>query len=278
MRRGRREATREVYPSRRLAARGESGECGGGRRNDPPSISVVIPARNEARALPTVLRSIWAQDPPPREVIVVDGGSEDGTPIVAGQNRARVVSSVPGRGVQLHAGALAATGEVLLFLHADTRLPPGALEAILKVLEQPRVLGGRFRIRFQHRNPVLRSVAFFSRFPFSWTSFGDSGFFVRGAVYRGLGGFEPVPLFEDVRFFTRLRGAGEVRVLPFPLTTSCRRFCVRGPLRQLLVNVFLFTAHRLGADPTRLAGWYGSSPSIPFMPLSARTRFPSWNT
>jgi len=219
-------------------------------------VSVIIPTLNEASEIPSTLRSLLSQHPRPAELIVADGGSTDDTLGAAEVGGARVVHSRPGRGRQLHAGATVATGKALLFLHADTRLPDGALRAIERALEDPRVVGGRFRLRYPHRHPVLGIIAFFSRFPWTWTSYGDSGFFVRRSVYGEIGGFEDIPLLEDSRFFGRLRKAGKVRVLPLTVVTSCRRFCRRGPLRQLLSNILLVLRYWTGGSSARMVDRY----------------------
>jgi rSAM/selenodomain-associated transferase 2 len=231
------------------------GDTGQGDRaalgEDPAQVSVIIPTLNEASEISPTLRSLRSQHPRLAEIIVVDGGSNDDTTRIVEVEGARVVRSRSGRGRQLHTGANAATGEALLFLHADTRLPAGALQAVGRALADHRVVGGRFRLRYPHRHPVLGIIAFFSRFPWTWTSYGDSGFFVRRSVYGEMGGFEDIPLLEDSRFFGRLRKAGRVRVLPLTVVTSCRRFCRRGPLRQLLSNILLVLRYWAGGSPAR---------------------------
>jgi rSAM/selenodomain-associated transferase 2 len=219
-------------------------------------VSAIIPVLNEAQTLPRTLASITIQDPAPVEVVVVDGGSTDGSDRIAGIAGASVLSARPGRGSQLQAGARAASGDVLLFLHADTRLPSGAVPAITDLLEEDAVVGGRFRLRFPHRRPLLRFIEFLSRFPWTWTSYGDSGFFVRRSVYEEIGGFEDLPVLEDVRFFRRLKKVGRVRVLPLAVTTSCRRFCYRGPWRQLIINIGLVVSYFSGTPPAALAARY----------------------
>lgn len=221
-----------------------------------PRVSAVIPVLNEAQTLPRTLTSITTQVPAPVEVVVVDGGSTDGSDRIAGVEGVRVISTRPGRGGQLQVGARAASGDVLLFLHADTRLPSGAVPAIIHLLENDAVVGGRFRLRFPHRHPLLGFIEFLSRFPWTWTSYGDSGFFVRRSVYEEIGGFEDVPVLEDLGFFRRLKNAGRVRVLPLAVNTSCRRFCDRGPLRQLLTNIGLVVSYSLGTSPATLAARY----------------------
>jgi rSAM/selenodomain-associated transferase 2 len=220
-------------------------------------LTVVIPALNESSVLPLCLDSVREQAPGPAEIIVVDGGSTDGTARSAEAAGARVVFSERGRGAQLHAGALASRSRNLLFLHADTRLPPGALALVDRALRRPGVEGGRFRVRFEHRHVVLKLIELLSRL--AWIPSGDSALFVSRRTYLRIGGFENVPLFEDMRFFRRLRNAGRVQILSASVTTSCRRFCRRGPFRQLVLNTVLVLAHRLGVHPRTLAAWYGSA-------------------
>jgi rSAM/selenodomain-associated transferase 2 len=220
---------------------------------------VILPVLDEALHLPRVLADLAGQVPAPREILAVDGGSTDGTRGVAEAGGARVLTAARGRGPQLRAGARAAVGEILFFLHADTRLPPGALGMVERVLAG-EVVGGRFRVRFPHPHPVLDLLSLLSRLPWAWASFGDAGCFVAREVYERTGGFEEIPLFEDVRFHRRLRKAGPTCVLPVSVTTSCRRFCECGPGRQLLLNAMLVTGHRLGVSPARLAAWYGRKP------------------
>ncbi len=214
-------------------------------------VSIIIPALDEATSLPATLDSLGNQQPAPVEIMVVDGGSTDATREIARDRGARVIESPPGRGRQLHTGAGAARGSVLLFLHADTILPPGALFVMHGLLTDPGTVGGRFRLSFPHRHPVLDMIAFLSRLPWTWTSYGDSAFFVRREIYHRIGGFEDVPLLEDVRFYRALKKRGRVHVIPAPVVTSCRRFCRRGPLRQLIENIGLVASHSAGR------GWEG---------------------
>jgi len=233
------------------------------RRADPGAgtapaagASVVIPALDEEARIAAAVASSLRQSPAPVEVLVVDGGSGDHTRERAEAAGARVLASARGRGRQLHAGALAARGDVLFFLHADTRLPAGALAEVLDALKAPEVVGGRFRLAFDRRHPVLDAIAFGSRFGSGWTAYGDAGFFVRAGIYRRIGGFEPVPLLEDVRFYRRLMREGRTVVARSAATSSARRFLRRGPLRQLALNAGIVLAHRAGVSPERLARYY----------------------
>jgi rSAM/selenodomain-associated transferase 2 len=225
-----------------------------------PAISVIVPVLDDAGALARTLDALRLQDPPPFEVVVADGGSSDDSRRVAARSGARVIAAPPGRGSQLRAGACAARGDVLLFLHADTRLPPRGFAEVAGALEDPAVDGGRFRLAYDRRHPVLRLIELGSRCSATWASYGDSGFFVRRSAYDRTGGFEAIPIFEDVRFYRALKRHGAVRVLPASVTTSARRFVERGPLRQLLANAALVIAHRMGVSPERLARLYAGRP------------------
>lgn len=220
-----------------------------------PELSVIIPVLNEATAIGPCLDAVERQPGPSREVLVVDGGSRDDTVRRARAAGVRVLRSAPGRGVQLSAGTVRARGRGFVFLHVDTRLPARGLEAIAGALAGGAA-GGKFPIRYVHRHAVLRALQVCSHRPWSWCSFGDAALFADRNAYARAGGFEPVPLFEDVRFYGRLRATGPVRVLPEPVITSCRRFCRGGVWRQLGRNGLLFTAHALGAEPAALARFY----------------------
>lgn len=217
-------------------------------------ISVVVPALNEAEnvaaLLPALRREGFA------EVVVADGGSGDGTLDQARLGGATTVACAPGRALQMNAGAGAATGDVLLFLHADTRLPSGAGVAIREALRPPAVVGGCFRLRFDSPDPVLSLYGWFSRFDSYWTTFGDQAVFARRTAFEAVRGFPEQPLMEDVAFRLALRRRGRFVKLKETVTTSARRFQTRGVLRQQALNARLLTAYALGASPERLAREY----------------------
>ena len=220
-------------------------------------ISVIIPALNEARDILPCLYSVNNQQGE-FELIVIDGGSLDGTVEVA-QPHARVIRSGRGRGIQMNSGARHSTGDVLLFLHADSCLPPGAFPLMERVLADSRVVGGTFRLRFDRQNFLLRVIAFFSRFKFRYFHYGDQGIFVRRTVFDQLNGFAEIPFMEDVDFLRRLHRTGRVALLKKPVRTSARRFLERGILRQQLVNILLVMFYLLGAKPGKLKKWYDRS-------------------
>jgi len=218
-----------------------------------PNVSVVIPVLNERACLPATLAALenanWVH-----EVIVVDGGSTDGTrEWLAGQALARVVDSPAGKGRQLNAGAKVATGDVLLFLHGDCLAPREAGPQMRKALEA-RVVGGCFCVQFPDARPLsLRLVAagMNLRARLTHTATGDQAIFVRREVFERAGGFPDWPLFEDVELVRRAKQLGEFAVVPARVTLSPRRHLRGGVLR----TVFLVYALRLGF-------WAGLSPSL----------------
>jgi rSAM/selenodomain-associated transferase 2 len=217
-------------------------------------ISVVIPTLNEAENILSCLESVKNQFCE-FEVIVVDGGSMDETVDLV-RPQARVIRSEKGRAIQMNSGARLCTGEVLLFLHADSQLPPDGLVLVERVLANPRIVGGTFRLRFDSRKILLRFITFFTRFKFRYFHYGDQGIFVRRSVFEQLKGFEEIPLMEDVDFLRRLRKTGQLALLKQSVTTSARRFLEHGILRQQLLNTILVISYLLGAKPETLKKWY----------------------
>jgi rSAM/selenodomain-associated transferase 2 len=219
-------------------------------------ISVIIPALNEAHGILSCLDSVKIQQGE-FELIVVDGGSIDGTVEVA-QPHARVIHSPQGRAVQMNSGARQATGDVFLFLHADSCLPPLAFPLLERALADPRIVGGTFTLRFDNPRLLLRLITFFTRFEFRYFHYGDQGIFVRRPVFERLNGFSETSFMEDIDFLRRLHSTGRVTLLKQPVTTSARRFLERGVLRQQLMNIILVIFYLLGARPETLKKWYGN--------------------
>jgi rSAM/selenodomain-associated transferase 2 len=219
-------------------------------------ISIVIPVLNEISTLPACLESAGRIGHEPLlEVIVADGGSDDGTREAAAAAGAVVLQTLAGRGQQLNAGGRVASGDWLLFLHADTRLPEAWREAV-ETVEARGFDAATFRLRFDWGHPVLRMYSFFTRFQLPWTRFGDQGILVKTSLFERLGGFRPWPAFEDVDFLDRLLGTGRVCKLPVSVTTSARKFRRKGPLKQQLHNGWLLCHYRRGVDPEALARAY----------------------
>ena len=217
-------------------------------------ISVIIPTLNEAGGILPCLHSVKKQ-PGEVELVVVDGGSVDGT-VETVRPHARVIHSERSRAVQMNSGARASTGEVLLFLHGDSCLPPRAFPLLEEALADPRIVVGTFRLIFNAERFLLRFIAFFSHFKFRYFHYGDQGVFVRRRVFEQLNGFSEIPFMEDVDFLKRLHRIGRVALLDQPITTSARRFLERGIIRQQLTNVFLVILYLLGARPENRKKWY----------------------
>lgn len=216
-------------------------------------ITIVIPTLNEAACIEHTLSTLQQQTAP-FEVVVADGGSVDHTAAIAAP-LARVIASGRGRATQMNAGAAVARGEVLLFLHADTQLPDNALELIRNAVSSG-IHAGNFRLKFDARSPLLNLYSFFTRFQFSHFSFGDRGLFVTKQRFDAVGGFAPLPIFEDLDFAGRLQKNGPFSFLDAYVTTSARRFKKHGVLRQQLRNAYLWTRYLLGASPSQLAHLY----------------------
>ena len=218
-------------------------------------ISVVIPALNEAANLPATL--VRVRDAlPDAQIIVADGGSRDATVAIARDHGALTVTAPAGRGVQLAAGAAAARGALLLFLHADTLLPSNAGAILAAWFARADVRIGTFRLAFDAGGPFLRACAWCSRIDSVFTRFGDQGIAVRREFYAELGGFRAWPLFEDVELLRRARRITRVWSFPACVTTSARRFRARGPLRQQWLNTRLLLRFLSGTSPEKLAAAY----------------------
>lgn len=192
-------------------------------------------------------------------MILVDGGSDDATIQVAARFSAvRLLASPRGRARQMNAGARAARGDILLFLHADTWLPEGGLGAVSAALDDARVVGGRFDVRFDSPRPVLRMIAFFMnlRSRASGISTGDQAIFVRREVFETMGGYPDMPLMEDIELSRRLKRRGRLVALPSRVTTSARKWEREGALRTMALMWALRFLYMVGVSPARLHRWY----------------------
>lgn len=217
-------------------------------------IAATIPTLNEATAAPVLVQRLLATGFD--EVIVADGGSADQTRERCRAAGAKVVEAPLGRGAQLAAGAAGSTAEVLFFVHADSVPPPDAPRLICSALERCDVVGGTFRLRFDHDHPLLRLYAAASRLNATLFTYGDQGLFVRCEVYQTIGGFRRWPLFEDVEIQKRLRRAGRFVKLREPMTTSARRFLRDGLVRRQLKNAVILARFYAGGCPFELSRDY----------------------
>ncbi|MEL6704265.1 MAG: TIGR04283 family arsenosugar biosynthesis glycosyltransferase [Bacteroidota bacterium] len=223
--------------------------------NQTSLFSIIIPALDEEATLPATLASV-AQQTGPVEVIVADGGSTDDTRGVAEAHGAAVVRAPRGRASQMNAGAAAASGAALLFLHADTALHPRALALARATLADPAVAGGCFRTTFDRDSVWLRLWS--SRTVMQWWrfAFGDRAPFTRRATFDAIGGIPAQPIFEDLDFVKALRRQGRFVLLDTPVQTSARRFERYGHVGQQLRNSVLWSAWCLGISPERCVRFY----------------------
>jgi rSAM/selenodomain-associated transferase 2 len=221
-------------------------------------LAIVIPALDEAANLARLLPDL-ARDCPGAEIVVADGGSQDETAaVVARAPGARLIASARGRALQMNRGADATGGDALLFLHADTRLPDGAVRAIERALTEPGVVGGRFDVRFDNEGALFRVIAWFmnARSRASGICTGDQAIFVRRTDFEAIGGYPEIPLMEDIELSRRLKRRGQVRALRLRVTTSARKWEREGPLRTIGLMWALRFLHFCGVAPTRLHRWY----------------------
>jgi rSAM/selenodomain-associated transferase 2/rSAM/selenodomain-associated transferase 1 len=219
-------------------------------------VSVIIPALNEARHIEAALSA--ANPASPFEVIVVDGGSQDDTRTLAIRAGATLVKSGRGRARQMNAGASRATGNVLLFLHADTVLPPAYPALITRALEDQSAVAGAFRFAFRKSFPGSKTVEFTTNLRSRWRQmpFGDQALFLRRAQFEELGGFADLPILEDYDLVRRLRRIGRVVTLQQPARTSGRRWQELGVVRTTLINRWMIFGYCLGWPVDRLANTY----------------------
>ena len=223
-------------------------------RATEPAISVVIPALNEAESIGRTLEQLGSG----LDVVVSDGGSTDGTVEIARSHGVQVVTGPAGRGAQLNAGAAVATGEILLFLHADTILPGRWRDAVVETLDCDGVSAGAFAFHTDWDTPLMRLAEGY----INWRSrtlqmpYGDQALFLRRTQFEAAGGFPDIPIMEDYELVRRLRKLGRIAIVPDPVTTSARRWQRHGVIRVTLRNKLNILACRLGVSPQRIARWY----------------------
>ncbi len=223
---------------------------------DALKISVIIPTLNEEKNIESTLINLTRQHHP-HEIIVADGGSGDKTAKIASRY-ARVVSSGRGRAIQMNKGASAATGDIFLFLHADTQLPNNALLKIEDVFKLGKKQSGRFRMSFGHRHPLLKLYEYQTRFHLF--SYGDQGFFVKRELFQEMNGFSADAAFEDIDFYWRLLKYEKPVIIKDSVVTSPRRFLQHGVIKQKFINISLAAMYYLGFQRSTIkrfqSAWY----------------------
>jgi len=234
-------------------------------------IAVVIPALDEEEQIEGAIKTAQAAEDSSRnsglegaeqveiEVVVVDAGSRDDTVRLAEQARARVLVSERGRARQLDVGWRAVAADVVLFLHADTRLPIGWADAVQRSLREPSRVGGAFRLRLDASEKALRVVEFFVRVRVALMGlpYGDQAIFVRREALDAMGGVPAVPIMEDLDLVRAMKARGQIEVLPLEVRSSARRYLDQGIARTVFVHLVALLAWRFGLDRGRVAAWCG---------------------
>ena len=222
-------------------------------------LSIIMPVLDEGEGIAPTLDALSDMRALGAEVIVVDGGSRDATIQRARLRTDRVLSAPRGRALQMNAGAAKATGDVLLFLHADTRLPRHADLVVLTGLERSGRAWGRFNIKIEGRSPLLLLVGWLMNLRSRLTGIatGDQAIFVRRDTFQAIGGFAEIPLMEDVALCKRLKGVSRPLCLSERVVTSGRRWEKNGVLNTIVLMWRLRLAYFFGANPNELARQYG---------------------
>ena len=229
------------------------------------TLSIIMPVLDEAEVIADALQALAAYRQRGVEVIVVDGGSRDRTPDIARALADRVIAAPRGRAAQMNAGAAHARGGVLLFLHADTRLPGDADRLVLEAIERSDRPWGRFDVAIAGRSPLLAMVAFTTNLRSRLTGIatGDQAMFATREAFTRAGGFPDIALMEDIALSRRLKHISPPLCLWDKASTSGRRWEQRGVLRTIMLMWRLRLAYFLGAEPAALARRYGYAPREP---------------
>ncbi len=219
------------------------------------TFSVIIPTLNEERLIGNCIRQLRRLDPH-LEIIVADGKSDDKTAQVAAELEAILVRSEQGRGYQCNAGAIRASADVLLFLHVDTRLPPGAFTQLRLFFQDDKVNVGVFRLALDIKHPFLNLYARCNRFDSVLTRFGDQVIVIRKSFFFNIDGFPNWPLYEDVRLLQKARKRTHIYLFPGTAVTSARRFVENGIVRQCCRDLWYMLNYVAGVSPSQLAVKY----------------------
>ncbi len=222
---------------------------------DIPKVSVIIPTLNEALHIQHTLLSLIEY---PVEIIVVDGGSKDKTIEIAQSLGVKVMKTIPHRAKQMNLGATVAQGDILLFLHADTKVPPQFLTHIMINLAKPGVVAGAFLLKIAEQqwglNLVGRGANLRSRM--CQLPYGDQGIFLTKSRFEQVGKFPEIAIMEDFALIKKLQTYGKIAIASAAVTTSARRWQRLGVIKTTIVNQLIIIGYYLGIDPDRLAHWY----------------------
>lgn len=232
------------------------------KNDNPARISVIIPALNEADNLKQTIDSIGRLDD--KEIILVDGGSDDETVHIAESFHVKVVNSSPPKARQMNAGATRASGDILLFLHADTRLPKNFETHVRKCFVHTGAVAGAFELSLNADAPALKLIGRLA----NWRShrlnlpYGDQAIFVLSDIFHQMEGFPEIPIMEDFEFVRQLRKKGEIVTLPFPAVTSPRRWENLGVLKTTLINQIVIVMFYAKVPPDTIVRWYRRSKGL----------------
>ena len=219
-------------------------------------ISIIVPTLNEARCLNKTLIKI--QQLSPYELIISDGGSNDGTLKIAAKFTQHIIKGPAGRALQMNAGAQVATGDLLLFLHADSHIKPNSYQKMLDTMKNPKVIGGAFSLLIESSKWALQIINQFAnlRSKYLGRAYGDQAFFVKKHIFQQMKGYTEFPICEDLDFYKRLKVFGSVVLLKEVVLTSPRRWVNDGIWLTTIKNIFIATLFELGFPPRILTKWY----------------------
>ena len=219
-------------------------------------ISIIIPTLNEARYLGETLAKIRQLSP--HELIISDGGSNDDTLKIAAKYTQHLIKTPAGRALEMNAGAQAATGDLLLFLHADSYIKLASYKKMLYAMKNPEVIGGAFSLLIDSNRMALQIINQFAnlRSKYLGRAYGDQAFFVKKQVFQKMEGFTEFPICEDLDFYKRLKIMGPVALLKEEVPTSPRRGANEGIWFTTIRNILIATLFELGFPPRILTKWY----------------------